>query len=67
MATDRESLFWLNIYQIPPVTQTLKPPAKTGVTASFEAKILIRPTGLKAPTEAEEKNYALLLKRILYG
>lgn len=47
--------------------QTLKPPAKTGVTASFEAKILIRPTGLKAPTEAEEKNYALLLKRILYG
>ncbi len=39
LATDRESLFWLNIYQIPPVTQDIKkPPAKTGITASFAAK-----------------------------
>lgn len=49
LATDRESLFWLNIYQIPPVTQDIKkPPAKTGITASFAAKNFNSPDRIKS-------------------
>lgn len=60
LATDRESLFWLNIYQIPPVTQDIKNhPRKLVLPLRLRLKILIRPTGLKAPTEAEEKKITL--------
>ncbi|VDY45148.1 fimbrial assembly chaperone StbE [Salmonella enterica subsp. enterica serovar Daytona] len=49
LATDRESLFWLNIYQIPPVTQDIKNhPRKLVFTASFEAKNFNSPDWAKS-------------------
>ncbi|MFX9347999.1 fimbrial biogenesis chaperone StbE, partial [Acinetobacter baumannii] len=63
LATDRESLFWLNIYQIPPVTQDIKNhPRQLVLPLRFRLKILIRPTELKAPTEAEEKKLRFIAK-----
>lgn len=63
LATDRESLFWLNIYQIPPVTQDIKNhPRKLVLPLRLRLKILIRPTELKAPTEAEEKKLRFIAK-----
>ncbi len=53
---DRESLFWLNIYQIPPeqnatdsVTRKLVLPLR------LRLKVFIRPHGLKAPTSNDER------------
>lgn len=53
---DRESLFWLNIYQLPPeqnatdsVTRKLVLPLR------LRLKVFIRPHGLKAPTSNDER------------
>ncbi|WP_146681302.1 fimbria/pilus periplasmic chaperone, partial [Salmonella enterica] len=63
LATDRESLFWLNIYQIPPLPHDIKNhPRKLVLPLRLRLKILIRPTGLKAPTEAEEKKLRFIAK-----
>ncbi|CAH5982772.1 fimbrial assembly chaperone [Klebsiella oxytoca] len=53
---DRESLFWLNIYQIPPeLSATKSPTRKLVLPLRLRLKVFIRPTGLKAPTANDEQ------------
>ncbi len=53
---DRESLFWLNIYQIPPELSTTKSVTrKLVLPLRLRLKVFIRPTGLKAPTANDEQ------------
>ena len=49
---DRERVYWLNIYQIPPNTQ-LKSPNEQQVVLPLRIrlKVFVRPSGLKAPDE----------------
>jgi P pilus assembly chaperone PapD len=63
LAEDRESQFWLNVYQIPPNTQ----PA-TGDTAKkvilplrLRLKVFIRPAGLAAPQQSDEQQLRFTL------
>ncbi|EPO6662872.1 MULTISPECIES: fimbrial assembly chaperone [Klebsiella] len=56
LAADRESLFWLNLYQIPPNTKT----ADTGsrqviLPLRLRLKVFVRPANLKAPTPDTEQ------------
>lgn len=48
LPTDRESVFWLNLYEIPP-TQKVKPPEQQSVllTMNTQMKVFYRPAGLK--------------------
>ena len=53
---DRESLFWLNIYQIPPeLSATKSATRKLVLPLRLRLKVFIRPTGLKAPTANDEQ------------
>lgn len=53
---DRESLFWLNIYQIPPeLSATKSATRKLVLPLRLRLKVFIRPTGLKAPTVNDEQ------------
>ena len=53
---DRESLFWLNIYQIPPeLSATKSATRKLVLPLRLRLKVFIRPTGLKAPTGNDEQ------------
>ena len=53
---DRESLFWLNIYQIPPeLSATKSASRKLVLPLRLRLKVFIRPTGLKAPTANDEQ------------
>lgn len=53
---DRESLFWLNIYQIPPeLSATKSATCKLVLPLRLRLKVFIRPTGLKAPTANDEQ------------
>ncbi|EKZ9480376.1 fimbrial assembly chaperone [Klebsiella oxytoca] len=53
---DRESLFWLNIYQIPPeLSATKSSTRKLVLPLRLRLKVFIRPTGLKAPTANDEQ------------
>ncbi|WP_233498936.1 fimbria/pilus periplasmic chaperone [Pantoea sp. ARC607] len=52
MPQDRERLYWLNIYQIPPYTrQQTAQEKKVIFPVRIRLKIFIRPTGVKAPDE----------------
>lgn len=53
---DRESLFWLNIYQISPeLSATKSATRKLVLPLRLRLKVFIRPTGLKAPTANDEQ------------
>lgn len=53
---DRESLFWLNIYQIPSeLSATKSASRKLVLPLRLRLKVVIRPTGLKAPTANDEQ------------
>ncbi|MFG6653926.1 fimbrial assembly chaperone [Scandinavium sp. M-37] len=62
LAADRESQFWLNIYQIPPNTR----PADNGtrkviLPLRLRLKVFIRPAGLAAPQERDEQQLRFIL------
>jgi P pilus assembly chaperone PapD len=62
LASDRESLFWLNIYQIPPNTQATSSDArKVILPLRLRLKILIRPAGLAVPQESDEQQLRFTL------
>lgn len=53
LSSDRESLYWLNLYEIPPRTDA-KPgdgQARLTVTLRTQMKVIYRPTALKADAE----------------
>ncbi|MDQ1215033.1 fimbria/pilus periplasmic chaperone [Pantoea anthophila] len=53
MPKDRERLYWLNIYQIPPNTQQQEAMEKKLVLPlRIRLKVFVRPIGIKAPDEA---------------
>ncbi|MGC0837730.1 MULTISPECIES: fimbria/pilus periplasmic chaperone [Pantoea] len=52
MPKDRERIYWLNIYQIPPNTQQQNAQEKKMILPlRIRLKVFIRPIGLKAPEE----------------
>ncbi|MGC6389845.1 fimbria/pilus periplasmic chaperone [Ewingella sp. S1.OA.A_B6] len=52
LPTDRERVYWLNIYQIPPNTQATGPEdKKVIIPLRIRLKVFVRPVGLKAPDE----------------
>ncbi|WP_053074504.1 molecular chaperone [Chromobacterium sp. LK1] len=52
LPVDRESLFWLNLYEIPPARMDLPAAARTlTVTLRTQMKVLMRPAGLRAALE----------------
>ncbi|EPH2695296.1 fimbrial assembly chaperone [Klebsiella aerogenes] len=57
LAADRESLFWLNLYQIPPNTKTADAGSRQVILPlRLRLKVFVRPANLKAPTaEAEQQ------------
>lgn len=56
LAADRESQFWLNVYQIPPNTQAASGETqKVILPLRLRLKIFIRPVGLAAPQESDEQ------------
>ncbi|HFH2546611.1 TPA: molecular chaperone [Klebsiella aerogenes] len=61
---DRESVFWLNLYEIPP-SQPNTPPLTTRVTLAMntQMKIFYRPKVLKGKEEQAAENIAFSLKK----
>ena len=57
LPTDRESLFWLNLYEIPPRPLDVPPDSSTlTVAIRTQMKIIVRPPGLPmAPGEVADK------------
>lgn len=56
LPTDKESLFWLNIYQIAPGTPASQAEeAKVMLPLRLRMKMIIRPAALKAPHEGDEQ------------
>lgn len=52
LAKDRESLFWLNIYQIPPNTENrVQNEKKVVLPLRIRMKVFVRPTGISALQE----------------
>lgn len=63
LPTDRERVYWLNIYQIPPNTQQASTDEKKVVLPlRIRLKAFIRPFGLKAPGEDIGKSLTFTLK-----
>jgi len=55
---DRESLFWLNLYEVPPTVAEDEPDdgeARLTLTFNTQFKILYRPDGLGAPDDLPER------------
>jgi len=49
---DRESLFWLNLYEVPPTDSAADPDgARLTLTFNTQLKVLWRPAGLTAPVD----------------
>ncbi|HEY2451248.1 MAG TPA: fimbrial assembly chaperone [Scandinavium sp.] len=64
LASDRESLFWLNVYQIPPNTQAASGGARKVILPlplRLRLKVLIRPAGLAVPQESDEQQLRFTL------
>lgn len=56
LPADRESVFWLNLYEIPPTQAELSAQAQSVVlTMNTQMKIFWRPASLTAPEKAAEK------------
>lgn len=51
LPADRESLFWLNVYQIPPEMKTAPVSEKVRFSLRTQLKVLWRPKGLDNPDE----------------
>lgn len=66
LPTDRESVFWLNLYEIPP-SQPTTPPLASRVTLAMntQMKIFYRPKALKGNAEnaAEAVSFTLQKRR----
>lgn len=53
---DRESVFWLNLYEMPPKSSTSAPDARSVIlTMNTQMKIFWRPKGLGAPVDMAKK------------
>lgn len=56
LADEVESLFWLNVYQIPPTSRATADTAqKVILPLRLRLKVFIRPAGLAAPQESDEQ------------
>lgn len=53
LAKDRESLFWLNIYQIPPNTAAASGSRQVVLPLRLRMKVFIRPDGIDDPVEQD--------------
>lgn len=54
LAQDRESLVWLNLYQIPPLSQEIKRARqKVVIPLRLRLKVFIRPAGLGSPDDQD--------------
>lgn len=63
MPSDREQVYWLNIYQIPPNTQSDgAKDRKVTLPLRIRLKVFIRPAGLKAPGKDIGKALEFALK-----
>lgn len=64
LPTDRETVFWLNLYEIPP-SQPITPPLKTRVTLAMntQMKIFYRPKGLASQAKSAPDKITFTLKR----
>ncbi|MBV8874281.1 MAG: fimbria/pilus periplasmic chaperone [Metakosakonia sp.] len=51
LPADRESLYWLNVYQIPPETKTAHTGEKVRLSLRTQLKVLWRPKGVGNPDE----------------
>lgn len=65
MPQDRERLYWLNIYQIPPTPQPQAAQEKKVIfPLRIRLKVFIRPAGVKAPEEEIGKKLKFTLKAL---
>lgn len=55
---DRESLFWFNIYEIPPEKKDIKPENSVLVTMNTQIKLFFRPQGITMTSEEAIKKLA---------
>lgn len=63
MPSDREQVYWLNIYQIPPNTQAGSTGEKKVILPlRIRMKVFVRPAGLKAPGEDIGKSLEFALR-----
>jgi len=51
LPADRESVFWLNLYEIPPVSKEMKESRRLTLAMNTQLKIFYRPKGLKMTLE----------------
>lgn len=62
LPTDRESVFWLNLYEIPPNQPDIPPIAsRVMLTMNTQMKIFYRPKSLKGETESAAKSASFSL------
>ncbi|HIE6455540.1 TPA: fimbrial biogenesis chaperone [Serratia marcescens] len=68
LPTDRESVFWLNLYEIPP-SQPTTPPLSSRVTLAMntQMKIFYRPKALKGNAENAAEAVSFSLQKSLGG
>ncbi|CAK6491377.1 Chaperone protein FimC [Pantoea sp. Nvir] len=63
LATDRESLYWLNIYQIPALEKSSeKAERKVVLPLRIRLKVFIRPAGLAAPQPADRQKLRFVVQ-----
>uniref|UniRef100_UPI002B059E75 fimbrial biogenesis chaperone n=2 Tax=Enterobacterales TaxID=91347 RepID=UPI002B059E75 len=57
MPSDRESLWWLNVLDIPPVSKTASPEAKDSIQLAVRSrfKVFYRPAGLSHRNAATQQ------------
>ncbi|WNN46156.1 fimbria/pilus periplasmic chaperone [Winslowiella toletana] len=68
LAKDKETLFWLNIYQIPPNTSSATPQGQRVVLPlRLRIKVFIRPAGLDDPVEQDGQKLRFRLQQVQGG
>lgn len=55
---DRETIFWFNIYEIPPEKKNINPDNSLLITMNTQIKLFFRPEGITTKPEAAIKNLA---------
>ncbi|CQJ56085.1 fimbrial biogenesis chaperone [Yersinia rohdei] len=64
LPTDRESVYWLNLYEIPPKTRgDTEAYAKVAMAMNTQMKIFYRPAGLTSTPEAAMKKISFMLHK----
>ncbi|ASN15645.1 fimbrial assembly chaperone [Pantoea ananatis] len=63
LAPDKETLYWLNLYQIPAIKKSDgQNPRKLILPLRLRLKVFVRPTGLRAPQPEDAKKLNFILK-----